>query len=161
MKKVFLIVLCVLLCAGAFTACSSAADDKGAEKSTTVSTEKNAESSEKTSADSDNNSVVKNSDTDFEEAAISDFEAVDKVKNMSMDKLGLSGEKDDYKFMVSTVGKSIEGKDYFEVVASKVTKENEDGSVNMDTIGTYYVSYDAKTVLCRNAETGEFTDISK
>lgn len=163
MKKIISVILCVLVCVCAFTACSSGSGNKDADKNTSAVSDAEQEKIDEvlSQAGSHTDSAVQDSDKDFEEAAITEFEAVDKIKAMSVEKLGLSGKLDDYKIMVATVGKTIDGKDYFEVVASKVTEENEDGSVNMETAGTYYVSYDGETVLYRNAETGDFTDITK
>lgn len=163
MKKILSVILCALICLCAFTACSSGTGNKDAEKNTSAVSDSEQEKIDEalSNAGSQTDSAVQDSKTDFKEAAITEFEAVDKIKAMSVERLGLSGKLDDYKIMVATVGKTIDGKDYFEVVASKVTEEKDDGSVNMETAGTYYVSYDGETVLYRNSETGDFTDITK
>ena len=87
--------------------------------------------------------------------------AVDIIKEFSAKKLKLDGKLEDYKFLSSTNEKEIDGKKYIEVVASVVNKENEDGTVNMITKGTYYVSPDGKTVLIKNMKTGKTKELKK
>ena len=86
-------------------------------------------------------------------------DASKKISSLSMDKLALKGKKEDYKFMVSTQGKVIDGEDYIEVIASRVKKENKDGSISMDTVGQYFISYDGKKMLIKDMETGKFSEL--
>lgn len=90
---------------------------------------------------------------------IDSTEAIEIIKKFSIEKLELEGQKKDYSFMVATEKKTIEDKEYFEVIAS-VKKENEkDGTVSIDTKGTYYVSVDGKKCLVKNMKTGETKEL--
>ena len=108
---------------------------------------------------SDIEEVVSESSKPVEEASISSADALDKVQSLSMDKLGLEGKKDDYKFMISTKGKILNSTDCFEINASKEIKKNKDGTVHMQTVGQYFLTYDGKTIYKRDITSGEYIQI--
>ena len=104
--------------------------------------------------------VVSDSSVPLKEAALSSADAAAKIQSLSAKKLGLKGEKGDYKFMVSTKGKLISGLDCFEVIASKQTNTNSDGTMHMETAGQYFLTYDGKKIFRRDLDTGECTEIT-
>lgn len=86
-------------------------------------------------------------------------EIVEKIQSFSLKKLGLTGKKEDYKFLISTELTEIDGEKYNEVVAS-VMKENKDNDkITMDTKGTYYVSLDCKKCLIKDTKTGKISEL--
>lgn len=161
MKRKIIYLITILLISVLFTACSNGADD--IQKDTGVSDTTTSSQSENSA--NENLSVNENlittqiAEKPIEDAQISSSEASEIISEMSMEKLGLEGSKEDYKFMVSTEGKTIDSIDYIEVIASQVSKENEDGSISMETKGDYFISYDGKKMLVRDILTGEFSDL--
>lgn len=154
MKRFIIIMLMIGSLVLAMTACTASNSDSESTASDETSSQSTSEeSSQATTVE------VKDSDTDISEASISQGDACDMVEALTMEQLGLEGEKEDYKFMISTVGKTIDGNDYLQVLASSVTEENEDGTINMLTMGTYYVSYDGEHIYVIDSETGELTEI--
>lgn len=103
---------------------------------------------------------VSDSSVPLEKASISSGDAAEKIKSLSLEKLGLEGKKEDYKFMVSTKGKLLDGSNCFEVVASKQIKTNKDGTVNMKTMGQYFLTYDGKKIYKRDLNSGEYIEIT-
>lgn len=173
MRKKILIVACALSISALCAACGNQTNN---EKNTTVINEENesnntvstegGEETTKASQDdkkSNNDKKTKNDKTSkvSDEQIKAGQSAVDIIKKFSAKKLKLDGKLEDYKFLSSTSEKEIDGKKYIEVVASVVNKENEDGTVNMITKGTYYVSPDGKTVLIKNMKTGKTKEIKK
>ena len=156
MKKILLLTAIFLIGSFIITACSNKqSNDTTTEKNqSTVQTEVSS-----TVVDKNKQGTTKLSDTPLEKASISGSDASKKISSLSMDKLALKGKKEDYKFMVSTQGKVIDGEDYIEVIASKVKKENKDGSVSMDTVGQYFVSYDGEKMLIKDMQTGKFSQL--
>lgn len=160
MKKITAVLLSVLISALLFTACSASDDTQTTTSADTLTTASDDSGSD-TSGASDVDVTYADSDKDISEASLTESEAVDKVKALSAEQLGLEGSKDDYKFMVGTVGKLIDGKDYIEVIAAFVSEENEDGTVDIDTKGTYYISYDGEELLIKDSSTGELREIEQ
>lgn len=152
MKKTTAVLFMAIIVILSFTACSAVSDTEETSSS---------DSSTAASADSHTDVTYKDSDKDISEASLTESEAVDKIKALSMELLGLEGSKEDYKFMVATVGKSIEGKDYIEVIAAVVSEEKEDGTVDIQTKGTYYISYDGEQLMTEDSSTGELREIKQ
>lgn len=157
MKKIVAVLLTVIIVIFSFTACSAASDKSAEVTEPTSSSDSNAADAADTHVDV----TYKDSDKDISEASLTESEAVDKIKALSMELLGLEGSKEDYKFMVATVGKSIEGKDYIEVIAAVVSEEKEDGTVDIQTKGTYYISYDGEQLMTEDSSTGELREIKQ
>lgn len=156
MKKLFIYFTASIAFVFCFAACSSQSGlPKQDSPTNTSSVFEKTESKDKVSKNTE--SATSQAKTPIEDAEISAFDAIEKIKAFSMEKLGLDGKKEDYKFMVSTKGLTIDKTDYLEVVASVVAKENEDGSISMDTKGDYFVSYDGSKILIRDVKTGEFS----
>lgn len=161
MKKIIISVIGILLISVVFAACSQISDDAqniSDDSETTAAAQSQTFGDEKNSADEDL-ITTQIAETPVEEAEISSSEASEIISEMSLEKLGLEGDKSDYKFMVSTKGKTIEGTDYIEIIASQVSEENEDGSISMETKGDYFISYDGKIMLVRDVKTGTFSEL--
>lgn len=151
MKKIILFILTAVLFACCLSACSAGAADSKA----TGSSEADASAS----AAAVQTVPTQEAETPIEEAQLSAAEATEKIKGYSAKQLGLEGKIEDYKFMVATKGKRIDKEEYIEVAASKVTAENEDGSVSMETKGTYFIRYDGKQVLRYDLKTGAYSEL--
>lgn len=125
-------VLAIVCFTFAFSSCSS-------EEETTVITTDNA--------------VVKKADS------------IELIKSYSVEELGLEGTWDDYNF-VGHRPDGVEVKDgehdgyYVEVKVGNKT-ENEDGTVDIDIAGSYYISYDGETILSYDEETGVYTPLAE
>ena len=155
MKKIILLTTIFIFSFCIVTACSNkhSGDTTTQNNRVTIQTETSA------NADDKNQDTTKLSDTPIEKASILCSDASKKISSLSMAKLALEGKKEDYKFMVSTKGKVIDGEDYIEVIASKVKKENTDGSVSMDTVGQYFVRYDGEKMLIKDMQTGKISEL--
>lgn len=154
MYKSIVALLCAMILVVSFSACSNQSDSKSpAEKSATESiSSENYENAE-------NLVTTKKAEQPIEKAEITSAEACSKISEMDIEKLGLKGKKEDYKFMVASEGRNIEGVDYIEVVAMQVIKENEDGSISTNSAGDYFVSYDGTKMLIRDMTSGDFSDL--
>lgn len=86
-------------------------------------------------------------------------DAIEKIQSFSMKKLGLSGEKKDYHFMVSTEMKEINDSEYFEVIAAVVNESKNKKDVSIDTKAAYYVSKNGKKCLKLDSKTGEYKSL--
>lgn len=173
MRKKILIIICALSISSLCVACGDQTNnEKNTTKAeaTTVINEENESNTvvstkgdEKTTKSSQDDKKTKND----KKSKVSDEQikagqsAVDIIKEFSAEKLKLDGKLDDYKFLSSTSEKEIDGKKYIEVVASVVNEENKDGTINMITKGTYYVSTDGKEVLIKDMETGKTKELKK
>ena len=166
MKKIIVLLLVVVLSVCTFAACSNGGEKASTTKAATAettaasdesTTKASKDAKESTSATERETTVA--SKTPIEKAKISTADATDIIKSFPVEKLGLEGKIEDYRIMVSTTGKVFDGVDYLEVVASKVTKENEDGTVDMDTVGQYFVSYDGSKTLIRDLKTGKVKEL--
>lgn len=156
-KKQIAVVLAVLTVALSFAACSSSQETED----TTADASQTSAEAQSTSGEANVHSEYSDSEKDISDASITESEATDMIKALSEEQLGLEGSKESYKFMVGTTGKVIDGKDYIEVIAAVVSEENEDGTVNIDTRGTYYISYDGKQILAKDSTTGELREIKQ
>lgn len=141
-KKLFALLLIALVMLTAFTACSS----------------KDTEESEETTHTTEEAIPT-------EEAKVKQADAVDFIKSSyTPEELGLDTVKKDYSFMVGSSGVDIDGEKYIKVVANIITKNNattEDGkdTFSMETVGEYYISFDAEKILKKDLETGEYSKL--
>lgn len=141
MKKVLAIILSVLIIGSVFVACSSKKDDDSSKASSTTA-------------------VI-----ETEQAIIKDADALDYIENAyTKEELGLDKVEDDYSFMVAGSGVDIDGKKYVKVAAnvmsrSDVTTDDGKPTYKLTPVGEYYISFDGKTVLMKNMETGEYSKL--
>lgn len=119
-KKISAIVLAVMIVTFVFAACSSNNKEETSTTAPVITTDS---------------------------AVIKDADAISLIKTYTAEELGLDGSLDDYKIMVASSGEEIEGKFYVKVIAAKVSEPDEKGSVNIDTYGQYFISYDGETIL--------------
>lgn len=103
MYKSIVALLCAMILVVSFSACSNQSDSKSpAEKSATESiSSENYENAE-------NLVTTKKAEQPIEKAEITSAEACSKISEMDIEKLGLKGKKEDYKFMVASEGRNIE-----------------------------------------------------
>ncbi len=161
MKKICLLLIVFLISVSCFAGCSNQSDTNEQESTEAVSSDvqNTADNTSEKAASSQSLVTTAAAKKPIEDAKLSSAEASEKIQSFSLEKLGLKGKKEDYKFMVSTKGTTIDKTDYFEVVASVVTEKNKDGSINMETKGQYFVSYDGTKLLSRDLKTGEFSEL--
>ncbi|MGN1329480.1 MAG: hypothetical protein ACI4V4_07250 [Eubacterium sp.] len=148
MKKVLAIILSVLMVGFVFVACSAESDDKSepatVAEDTYVSTTETIET---------------------EQAVVKESDAIHFIQDSyTAEELGLDKVEDDYTFMVGGSGVEIDGKKYVKVAAnvmsqSDVTTEEGSATYKLTPVGEYYISYDGKTVLMKNMETGEYSEL--
>lgn len=144
MKKYLSIILCITIIASAFVACS------GKDKKDDTTTN-----------DASTTTVITTDDAKIKEA-----DAVNLMQSYSAKELGVS-EKDLKKcsFMVASNGEHIDEQnaDYIKVIATiKEAHENSETkevTYTFDTKGEYYIRFDGKQILSKNAETGEYTEM--
>lgn len=133
MKKIFTVALCAVLCLCVFVGCSKNGDDA---------------SSDKTTAQDDKTTV---SQLATDTAKITGAEAIALLKSYSAKELGLDKVKEDYQFMLNTVGTEIDGEKYVRAEAGAMVPsgKGEDGNetYQMKTYKTFYISYDGKKLL--------------
>lgn len=97
-----------------------------------------------------------------EEAVIKELDAIDYFEqSYTEEELGLDKVEKDYKLMVASNGVDIDGEKYVKVVANVVVRNdttNEDGkeTFSMETMGEYFISFDAETVLMKDRESGKY-----
>lgn len=146
MKKFFAVLLAVIVICTAFVACSKKSDD---DKETKQSGE----------------SVSASAGIATDEAKIKESEAIDFIKTAySEEELGLDKVKDKYSLMVAQSAIEIEGKKYVKVAANVMSQNDEtnaEGQVtySLTPVGEFYISFDGKTVLKKDMETGEYTKL--
>ncbi len=145
MKKFLAVILCAVIVACSFIACSKS--DSGKDASTTK----------------ESTSVTVENPTD--KAKIKDSDAINFIKSSySAKELGLDKVKDEYSFMISSTGVKIEDKQYVKVAAN-VMKKNDETAANgkptfsLTPVGEYYISYDGKDVLKKDLDTGKYTKL--
>ncbi len=153
-KKLTLILTCILVIMSIFSACSTEENDR---KSSIESAEQKEQSHVPTTKEDEKNS--NNNTKKNENMTIADQEAIKKVQGYSAKQLGLEGKLKDYSFLAATEKKKIEGKEYVEVVASIITKNDKKDTVKIDTKGTYYVRLDGKKCLKKDMKTGKMIDL--
>ncbi len=159
MKKIIAFIICTLFASIILIACSAGgAADSETKKANSSETVNSTVSTEAASEVKDF-VTTQIAETPIEKAKISEADASKMVSNLSMEQLGLEGDKKDYKFMVSTDGKTVDGVDYIEVLAAVVAEKNKDDTFSVETKGDYFVSYDGSKVYSRNMLTGELTEI--
>lgn len=143
MKKFLSIILSVLIIGLAFSACSSESDE----------------------TESENTDVSASTVIETEKAVIKESDAINFIKNSYTDEeLGLSDVENDYSLMVAENGVEIEGKNYIKVAAnvmtqSDVTTDGGKPTYNFTAVGEYYISFDGKTVLMKDMNTGEYKEL--
>lgn len=143
MKKFLSILLCVVIVASAFVACSK---NGGEDNSTT-----------------ENPSTTQTITTD--EAKIKEADAINLIKSYSAKELGLSDEEmKECSFMVANSGSELDGKFYIKVIATiKTSHKDESGNetFTFDNKGEYYISYNGKKILQKDmkAEEEKFTEM--
>lgn len=131
-KKIFVVVMTVVVAVFAFAGCSDNTEDETA-SSTTITTAP---------------------------AIIKDSDAVDLIKTYTAEELKLDGSLDDYKIMVNNSGHQIDGKYYIKVIASKVSEPDADGRVTIDTYGQYFINYDGSEILIYNETDDTYTPMA-
>lgn len=100
-----------------------------------------------------------------EKAKIKESEAIHFIQDAyTAEELGLADIDKNYSFMVASDGVEIDGKNYIKVVANVIVRNDvtsEDGkeTFSMETMGEYYISFDAKEVMMKNIETGKFIEL--
>ncbi len=100
-----------------------------------------------------------------EEAKIKESEAIHFIQDTyTPEELGLADVDKDYSFMVASDGVEIDGKNYIKVVANVIVRNDEtskDGkeTFSMETMGEYYISFDAEEVMMKNIKTGKFIEL--
>lgn len=146
MKKIVSLILCVVLAACVFTACSKTAD-------------KNAETEASSTTKATTQTTIATKD-----AKIKESDALSLIESYSAKELGLSKDlKKECSFMISNSGVKIEKDLYVKVVAViKHEKKNEktgDISYQFDTKGEYYIRYDGKKILSKNLKTEKYTEM--
>ena len=138
MKKFLAVLLAAVTVACMFVACSKA-DDKNTTQSTTASVE-NA----------------------TDKAKIKDSDAINFIKTSYTKKeLGLDKVKEKYDFMISQNGVKI-GKKQYVNVAANIMKKNDttskDGkqTYSLTPVGEYYISFDGDEVLMKDLKSGKY-----
>lgn len=112
-------------------------------------------------ADGDS-TVTASGEVPTEEAVIKEIDAIHFIEQCyTEEELGLDKVEDDYKMMVASNGVDIDGKKYVKVVANVVVRNdttNEEGkeTFSMETVGEYFISFDAKTVLMKDRENRKY-----
>lgn len=131
-KRIFAVVMTVVVAVFAFVGCSNNTEDETI-SSTTITTAP---------------------------AVIKDSDAVDLIKTYTAEELQLNGSLDDYKIMVNNSGHQIDGKYYIKVIASKVSEPDADGRVTIDTYGQYFINYDGSEILIYNETDDTYTPVA-
>lgn len=133
MKRIFTVVLCLLLVIGVFAGCS----DSGSASAETDTTQK------------DTSTTASQLATDS--AKITGSQAITLLKSYSKEELGLDKVDKDYQFMLSTVGVELKGKKYVRAEAGSMEENGKDEDGNptyqMKSYKTFYISYDGKKLL--------------
>ena len=119
-----------------------------------------------TSVDGNGKTIPNNS---AKEADIEPNEAIELVSSLSAEQLGLK-DKDKYVgehkdkdkgFMMNNTAFSIGKEKYLQVIAAKKT-ENKDGTVSIEPVAKYYVSFDGSKILKENPDVkDEYIEIKK
>lgn len=139
MKKIFAVLMAALMICAVFAGCSG--KETGTEDTPTAAT------------------------IPTEDAVINENDAIRFIEQMyTPEELGLADSKEEYSLMVSTSGVEVDGEKYVKVVAnvkvaSSVTTPEGNPTIQFKSIGEYLISYDAKKVLMKNMETGEYSEL--
>lgn len=137
MKKFLSIILCVVVVASAFVACSKA---------------------ENNDAEGDKTEVYTSEVVTTDDAIIKEADAINLIQSYSAKELGLTEEE--YKecsFMVASSGIELDGKYYIKVIATVKTehKDGENVTYTFDNKGEYYISYNGKQILQKDMKSEE------
>lgn len=96
-------------------------------------------------------------------AKIKELDAISLIESYSDKELGINKEiRDRCSFMIASNGEKIDGKYYVKVIAAiKESHKSDDDKITFtfDTKGEYYISYDGNTILSKNLENGEYTQL--
>ena len=93
-------------------------------------------------------------------ASVKPNEAIDMVASLSEEQLSLKN-KDKYSFMMNNTAFTIGSEKYVQIVAA-IKKENKDGSISINPVAKYYVSFDGKKILKENPDVkNEYIEIKK
>lgn len=142
-KKLIALVLVVVAVCAALYGCSNSADD-------TVET-----SAKVTAAP----------EVPTEEAVIKASDAIHYIEqSYTKEELGLEKVEKEYSMMVASNGVDIDGDKYIKVVANVIVRNdttNEEGkeTFSMESVGEYFISFDAKTVLMKDQKSGEYVEL--
>ena len=147
MKKVFAILISLVVICSAFAACSKPQKDQP----TTVPETVTAKQVDKTTTDT---AKIKNAD------------AANLIKSYSAKQLSLTDkEKKECSFLTNDSGVKIGDDYYISVIAAyKISEKGEDGKtyIKFDHRGEYYIRYDGKKILKKNMdnkEKDEYTEL--
>lgn len=156
MKKIFGIVMTILIAASVACAAMLSSSEEKVEKATTTSS-----STQSTNPTRQEKVTTKIVTTD--KAKIKESAAITLIENCSAKKLGMSNEvKKRCSFMVASNGEKIKDLYYIKVIAViKKPHKDADGETiySFDTKGEYYISYDGTTVLTKDLKNGEYSEI--
>lgn len=142
-KKILAIILSAAAILAVFTACSGNGADETDESSTHVT----------------------ESQIPTQDAVIKESDAAKFIEeSYTAKELGLEDVESDYSFMVASSGVDIDGENYIKVVANVITKKDSttpDGkeTFSLETVGEYYISYDGKTILKKDIESGKYSEL--
>lgn len=132
LKKVLAIVLATLMVMVVFAACSSDSEtEEDATEETTLS-------------------------VTTDDAVVCGSDASALIKTYTAEELGIEGDLDDYTILVANNGVEIDGSYYINVsIANKI--DNGDDTYSFDSVGEFYISYDATEILSYDSETDTYT----
>ena len=159
MKKILTVVLIIMIVTLLLTACTGQSGENKGSTTTSTATSDSGGNEAVIPENSKDAPEIQDSEASINDADISASDASALISGLELSKLGLDGTKEDYKYLVGEKCKKIDGKDYIEIAVSKVVKENEDGSINMQTAAQCFISFDGKTVLLRNMSDGTLEQI--
>lgn len=114
------------------------------------------------SADEDSSVVTAAPEVPTQEAVVKETDAIHYIEeSYTKEELGLDKVDKDYSMMVASNGVEIDGDKYIKVVANVIVRNdttNEDGkeTFSMETMGEYFISFDAKKILMKDRESGEY-----
>lgn len=100
-----------------------------------------------------------------QEAVVKEADAVNFIEqSYTKEELGLDKVEKDYSMMVASNGVDIDGDKYVKVVANVIVRNdttNEEGkeTFSMETMGEYFISFDAETVLMKDRQSGEYVEL--
>lgn len=133
MKKFIAVIMCLVLSCGVFIACSK--DDKKSDSGKTTKT----------------TTEIATSD-----ATISGSQAIALLKSYSKKELSLSDVKEDYQFMLSTVGTQIDGQKYVRAEAGAMVENGKDDDGNKTytkkEYGVFFISFDGSKILIQKKD---------
>ena len=131
MKKILVLILCLSVAFGAFTACSKGETDKK-ETTTKASNEMTTDS-----------------------AVIKEADAINLIESYSDKELGVTAkQRKEASFMVASDGTKIDNKNYIQVIAT-IKEEHKDGdkvTYTFNNLGEYYIRYDGKKIMRKDMD---------